>query len=331
MLEVRNLEHQYSDRVVLSLEHVVFPAASITALVGPNGSGKSTLLRVLAFLETPGRGTIELAGVPITTAKARRSARRDVTLVEQQPYLFRGTVRANMLFGLNARGRSGPEAEDRIMQAVTRLHVENLLERDAGSLSDGEVQKIAVARALALRPRVLLLDEPASAADRVSSNHLYRVLEDECRAGLTVCFASHQLEDAYRWSDRFIALADGRSSPVTLENVFRVVLPAGEGAKSVQVGNLTIYVVTDTEGPATIAIPPDDLIVSTAPFPSSARNQFPGRVKSISDAGRGRVTLTVDAGIDLVGRITPAALEELGLALGAPVTLSVKAMAVRVF
>jgi molybdopterin-binding protein len=116
-----------------------------------------------------------------------------------------------------------------------------------------------------------------------------------------------------------------------LENVFRVVLPPGEGAKCVQVGDITIHVVTDTEGPATVAISPDDLIISTTPFPSSARNQFPGRVTSISDAGRGRVALTVDAGIDLVGRITPAALEELGLSLGSPVTLSVKAMAVRVF
>ncbi len=331
MLEARDLEHRYADRVVLSLERVALPAESITALVGANGSGKSTLLRVLAFLEVPHRGTIELGGMPITTAKDRQSARQDVTLVEQQPYLFRGTVKANMLFGLGTRGSRGPDAQARVTKAMARLHIEDLLDRDAGSLSDGEIQKIAVARALALRPRVLLLDEPASAADRASSNHLYQVLEDACRDGLTVCFASHQLEDAYRWSDRFIALADGRTSPVTLENVFRVVLPPGPGAKCVQVGDVTIHVVTDTEGPATIAIPPDDLILSTAPFPSSARNQFPGRVTSISDAGRGRVTLTVDAGIDLVGRITPAALEELGLALGSPVTLSVKAMAVRVF
>lgn len=331
MLEARHLEHRYGDRVVLSIEHVELPAGSITALVGANGSGKSTLLRVLAFLEAPHGGTLELDGTPITTAKARRTARRAVTLVEQQPYLFRGTVRANMRFGLSARGCRGTQAEGRIVQAMARLHISDLLDREAGSLSDGETQKIAIARALALHPEVLLLDEPASAADRASTNHLYQVLEEACKDGLTVCFASHQLEDAYRWSERFIALADGRTSPVTLENVFRVVLPPGEGAKCVPVGEITIHVVTDTEGPATIAIPPDDLIVSTRPFPSSARNQFPGRVKRISDAGRGRVTLIVDAGMELVARITPAALEELDLSLGSQVALSVKAMAVRVF
>src|SRR5207247_10923714 len=95
-------------------------------------------------------------------------------------------------------------------------------------LSDGELHRIAVARALAVEPDVLLLDEPASSADRAAAQSLYHALaEERARRPLAVCLASHQLEDAYRWADDVRALADGRLSPVTPENLFRVELPAG--------------------------------------------------------------------------------------------------------
>src|SRR3989475_2477148 len=96
--------------------------------------------------------------------------------------------------------------------------------------SDGEVQRVAVARALAVEPDVLLLDEPASSADRAAAQTLYRALaEERARRPLAVCLATHQLEDAYRWADDVRALAEGRLSPVTPENLFPVELPL-EGA-----------------------------------------------------------------------------------------------------
>ena len=331
MLRARGIEHTYSGRSVLALEEIELGAGTITALVGPNGSGKSTLLRILGFLETPTRGFLELDGKSILSAAERLAARRSVTLVEQQPFLFAGTVRSNLLYGLAARGCRGPAAVKRVNDASELVGIEHLADRDARSLSDGETQKIAVARALALTPRVLLLDEPAGAADRPSTYRMYQVLEDVRKSGLAVCFASHHLEDAYRWSERLIALEGGRASPVTPENVFRVVIPPGGGPQQVRVGDLSVHIVTDTSGPATIALPPDDLIVSASAFPSSARNQFQGRITKISEDGRGHVTITVDAGVELVARITPASLAELGLSVGSGVFLSVKAMAVRVF
>jgi molybdopterin-binding protein len=99
----------------------------------------------------------------------------------------------------------------------------------------------------------------------------------------------------------------------------------------VRAGPLEIVVVTDRAGPATLAVPPDDVIVSPAPLRTSVRNQFEGRVVSISDDGRGHVRLTVDVGTELVARITPAALGDLKLTVGSPVVLGIKAMAVRVF
>ncbi len=331
MLSATGIEHGYGGRTVLAIESLELERGTVTAVVGPNGSGKSTLLRLLAFVERPRTGTMHLDRQPIETRADRLAARRRVTLVEQHPYLFRGTVRRNLRYALSLHGLRGDAAALRADAALERLHLSHLGERAAPDLSAGETQRVAVARALALQPDVLLLDEPAGGTDRAATAQLYQVLEEERASGATLCFASHQLEDAYRWSDRLIGLAEGRASRVTPENLFRANVPEGTGAKVVRIGPLEVQVVTDKSGPSTIAIPADEILVSLERLHSSARNEFPGRVTRVSDDGRGGVTLTVDAGVDLAVRITPRALEELGIQLGSAVVLAVKAMAVRVF
>lgn len=331
MLAARDLHHAYGGTTVVAVDAFALAAGEITGLVGPNGSGKSTLLRLLAFLEVPGRGELTLHGAPVRTRRERRAARRVVTLVEQSPFLFAGTVRENLAYGLRLHGVRGLAARTGADEALTRVGAGELAERDARGLSGGERQRVAVARALALRPDVLLLDEPASAADRAAANQIYLALEAERTRGAAICFSSHQLEDAYRWSARVVALTAGHIGTITPENLFRTVLPSGTGAREVRVGPLTFHIVTDKTGPATIAIAPDDLIVSTAPLHSSVRNTFRGRITRLAEDGRGGIAVTVDAGLTLTARITPAALAELGLGIGAPVVLSVKATAVRVY
>ncbi len=331
VLSLRGVEHRYGGRTVLAIAELDLAPGSVAAVVGPNGSGKSTLLRVLACVEAPTTGEVLLEGRPVRTAAERRRARLRITLVEQRPLLFGGTVRGNLAYALALHGVRGVEADTRMRDALARLGIHGLLDRDSKALSEGETQKVAIARALALAPEVLLLDEPASAADPASAGALYRVLEDERRRGTALCFASHQLEDAYRWSDRLLALTDGRASPVTPENLFRVELPPGAGTKTVQAGPLTLQVYSDKQGAGIVALPPEDIVVSAEPLHSSARNAFAGRVRKIGEDGRGGVTLTVDVGVDLVARITHAALAELRLTVGAPVVLSIKTMAVRVF
>jgi molybdopterin-binding protein len=221
-----------------------------------------------------------------------------------------------------------------IGDVVERLGLQQLLSRHRHELSDGEVQRVAVARALALRTDVLLLDEPASSADRAAAGALYRALALERAARpLAVCIASHQLEDAYRWADDIRALADGRSSPVTPENLFRVELPAGDGVKTVRVGGIELVLMTDRAGPAVVAIPPTDIFVSREPLPSSARNVFKGRVTGMAIEHRGAgVHVRADmAGVELVAAVTAEAARDLALTPGGPVVFSFKATAVQVF
>lgn len=333
MLSAEHLEHAYGRRRVLELDRLELDAGSVTAVVGPNGSGKSTLLRILACVEEPSRGRLTWRGSPIQTGAARRAARQAITLVEQRPLLFRGTARQNVIDALELHGVRGTDARRRGGEAFERLAIGELADRDARGLSEGEAQKVAIARALALQPALLLLDEPASGADPRSTLRLYQVFDDERKKGTAICFASHQVEDAYRWANHVLALSEGRASPVTPENHFRTVISqdAPGGEQLVRAGPLELQIVTDRTGPVTVAIPPDDILVSNAPLRSSARNQFSGRVTRIGDDARGGVTLRVDVGTELTVRLTRAALEDLGLALGSPVVLTVKAMAVRVF
>src|SRR5438093_973951 len=244
MLELVAVRHRYDGRVVLDIERFAVAPGSGVAIVGPNGSGKSTLLRLLALLERPSEGEVRLDGVAVAGAGPRRR----ITLVEQRPVLLRGTVRENLEFGLQVRGIRRTEVNSRVDSVAGRLGITPLLHRRRHELSDGEVQRVAVARALAVEPDVLLLDEPASSADRAAALTLYRTLaEERARRPLAVCLASHQLEDAYRWADDVRALADGRLSPVTPENLFRVDLTTAESGdlKRAGVGPVEIAAMTD--------------------------------------------------------------------------------------
>src|SRR6266516_1898501 len=301
MLELVGVRHRYGGRVVLDLERFEVPPGALIAMVGPNGSGKSTLLRLLALLEQPTEGEVRLDGRPVSGGPARASpnaaARQRVTLVEQRPILLRGTVRANLGYGLRVRGMRRTEVNRVTEDVAARLGVTPLLERHRHELSEGEVQRVAVARALA------------------------------------ICLASHQLEDAYRWADDVRALAEGKLSPVTPENLFRVDLPnTGAGdLKHIRVGTIEIAAMTDRAGPAILAVAPSDIFVSRAPLTSSARNVFAGRVTRLARQRPGAVHVTADVGVELIAVVTEEAARDLQLAPGGPVVFAFKASAVRVF
>jgi ABC-type multidrug transport system fused ATPase/permease subunit len=200
-IEARHLCLARGGRQVLRDVSLVIPAGLVTALLAPSGAGKSTLLRCLYRLVAPDSGQVLLQGRDILELEPR-VLRRRVGLVAQVPVMLPGTVRDNVLYAID---------EPRAGQAEEALRAANLdpafAERTARELSGGERARVALARALARAPEVLLLDEPTAALDRDAATRIGATLRELADGGLAVCLATHDLELA-------AAVADRRAEPL---------------------------------------------------------------------------------------------------------------------
>lgn len=206
---LNQIQFAYSKKPVLNIEQLEITANSVTALLGSNGAGKSTLLKIMAFIEHPHQGDIRFCGKnPANTSLL--SLRRRIVLVTQNPYLLRGTVFENVLLGLQFRGTSKNTAKKQTIKALEQVGMSAFTDRNIRELSGGEVQKVALARALTLEPKVLLLDEPFSHLDQLSIEHLSQLITDFSKKnGNSVIFSTHDKLHADTIADDFIYLVNG--------------------------------------------------------------------------------------------------------------------------
>ena len=205
-LELRDVVVRAGGRTILSVPRLALADASTTAVLGPNGSGKSTLLRAAAALLTPARGAVLLDG----DAAARADVREATAAVLQRPLLRRASVRANVESGLRFRGVGRAERRRRGQVWLERLGIAALAERPAHSLSGGEAQRVSLARAFAVGPRVLLLDEPFSALDAPTRGELLAELREALAAtGTAALLVTHDRHEAAAFADRVAILHDG--------------------------------------------------------------------------------------------------------------------------
>jgi len=213
---------QGPSRFSLDLDSLEIPEGGILALVGPNGAGKTTLLMLLAFLLRPARGRLEFRGRdPWATEDAAVEARRDAVLLTHHPYLFKGTIAANVAFGLRIRKLAETEIGARVDDALALVELEGWGRRSSAGLSAGQAQRTAIARALALRPRVLLLDEPTANLDAALGLRMEAVLREAGREwGTTVVFSTHNFSQASRLADSILYLSEGRRVEFSHENCF---------------------------------------------------------------------------------------------------------------
>jgi putative ABC transport system ATP-binding protein len=186
--------------------------SEITVILGPSGSGKSTVLRLVNRLDELSTGTIYLNGDDITTVDPLL-LRRKIGMVLQKPFMFEGTVLSNLQYPFLYRNMMLPPAgSDEVVRALSLVRLtQDMLERDARSLSGGEQQRVNLARVLISRPDVLLLDEPTSALDRPSTDHLATTLQDICKnEQLAIIMATHDLRLAEHTVDHLIYLEQGK-------------------------------------------------------------------------------------------------------------------------
>jgi molybdopterin-binding protein len=328
---------------------------SYGVVIGPAGAGKTTLLEAIAGLIPPSAGRVVLDGTDVTSLPPES---RRLAIVYQHAYLFPHLdVAANVAYG----ARDPKLAAD----FAARFGVSSLGNRDVRGLSGGERQLVALARALASEPRVLLLDEPFAALDPRTRAEARRALKvAHAERNLTVLHVTHDFGEAGSLGDLAVLLDRGRvvqsgppaqvfRKPVTphaasflgAENIFagvaRPIRDASpdwaeadartfeEHAVALDVGGLTIYAIGDAlPGPANAVIRAEEVAISTETSSSSVRNQFRGRVSEIVPSGAvTRVTVDV-SGTPIVSAVTSRSVDELGLAPGRDVVVAFKATAV---
>ncbi|MHC5054673.1 MAG: ABC transporter ATP-binding protein [Planctomycetota bacterium] len=317
----------------LEVEALEFPRGGIHVLVGPNGAGKTTLLRILAFLDPPDGGTMEVLGSDARRLDARAGGalRRRIAFATQRPYLFDSTVLGNVEYPLAARGAPRSERGTRARAAMERLGIAPLAERRARTLSAGEAGRVALARAIVPGPEILLLDEPLANLDPEAAPLVERLLMELAASGVTVVAATHVLEQAYRLSADVVRLEAGRLAPPAVENLLEgEVVDSGAGAEFVLAGGVRVSVVTNRRGRVRAAIAPGDIVLSPGRLDSSARNSLEGRVSVLRERG-GAVLVTADAGAPLTASVTHESCARLGLTVGSRVVMTFKATAVEVF
>ena len=208
---LHSIRKEYGSTTVLDIEDLTIFEGCLYTLIGANGSGKSTLLNILAFLLPPTAGEIYYDGERVDWSRGSvEEKRKKVTLLHQSPYLFGGTVFANVAFGLKARGIPVEEQQRLVEKALDVVGLRGFGERKARELSGGEAQRVAMARALALSPEVLLLDEPLANIDRETAGLLEAVIASLPSQGTTVVMTTHDPDHPNRLDGASILLERGR-------------------------------------------------------------------------------------------------------------------------
>lgn len=210
ILRVENLSKVY-EKEVLHVENLSFEKGKIYGIIGPSGAGKSTFLRLVNFLEPSTAGRIFFKGKEVVgNGRVDLKIQREMTMVFQKPVLFKATVRDNVAYGLKARGLPKEEIQKKVAQLLQKVGLEAFAGRQAGSLSGGEAQRIALARAVAFDPGVLLLDEPTANLDP----HNIEMFEDlilnlNREKEMTVIMVTHNIFQARRIAHEVLFFYEG--------------------------------------------------------------------------------------------------------------------------
>jgi tungstate transport system ATP-binding protein len=353
LIETRDLWQRRGERDILKNINIRVERGEVFALIGPTGAGKTTLLRLIDLIDMPTSGKIFFNGADVTVSeKVKLETRRRMAFVLQKPIVFNMSVYDNIAYGLRWRGVGSRQIREKVDSILETVRLTEYKNRNARTLSGGEVQGVAIARAIAIEPEVLLLDEPTANLDPISASRIEELIAGIIkRDAITVIMATHDMSQGQRLADRIGVLVDGEiaqtggsrdifTSPknrevaefVGMENILDGVIVSNEGElATIDVSSTILEAITDfTAGEeVSVCIRPEDVTLALSKIPSSARNSLAGEVTWVVSTGPlSRVEL--DCGFPLVVLVTKRSAEELGLKKGRQVYASFKAASIHV-
>jgi tungstate transport system ATP-binding protein len=219
LYELENVQKTYGGRRVLQIGQFQIFGGEILGLVGPTGAGKSTLLRLLSGVEPPSAGRLQFGEFQLGGQPLPPTVQRRITMVFQRPLLMTGTVRSNVEYGLRLRGMH--RCSSKVRSILDALRLNELAHRSALTLSGGQTQLVALARALVIEPEVLLLDEPTANLDPAHVALVEEtILQIQRRQCTTIVWATHNIFQARRTAQRVALLLDGQLAEVAPTETF---------------------------------------------------------------------------------------------------------------
>jgi tungstate transport system ATP-binding protein len=349
-LALRTVTLERGGRTAIDVSYLGVSAGEVLVVLGPNGAGKSTLVQLMALLLPPASGDVLYDDVPV---RDRLACRRRMAVVFQEPLLLDTDVKANVSTGLALRGVGKQERDRRTGEWLGRFGVGALAKRSARLLSGGEAQRVSLARAFALHPEVMFLDEPFSALDAPTRLELVEDLRPLLgTGGMATVFVTHDRTEALRLGDRIAVIMDGRlrqvgaaaevfGAPadeqvaqfVGVETVIRgCVLSVDQGVAAVDIGGQVIEGGSGVQAgdEVLVCLRPEDIALGPPgqeAVRTSVRNHLPARVTRVTPWGP-LLRVELDAGFPVVALITRQSLDDLELRSGSEVSAGFKASAV---
>jgi len=353
LLETVNLCQRYGEQDILKNINLRVERGEVFALIGPTGAGKTTLLRLINLLDLPRSGQIYFDGIDTAeSGKTRLEVRRRMAFVLQKPVVFNTSVYDNITYGLKWRGAKESSVRQKVSSILDMFDLSAYKNRNARTLSGGEVQRVAIARAIAIEPEVLLLDEPTANLDPASASRIEALITDIIhRYNTTIIMATHDMSQGQRLADRVSVLLNGEilqtgdwrevfNSPqnrevadfVGVENIIDGVIGSSQDKViTIDVGANVIEAISDYAAGEDVCacIRPEDITLALSRVSSSARNSFAGEVTRVVSLGP-LSRIEINCGFPLVALVTKKSAEELALEKDKQVYASFKATGVHV-
>jgi tungstate transport system ATP-binding protein len=353
LIELINIGHTREKRDILKDINISIDRGEVFAMIGPTGAGKTTLLRIIDLLDSPSRGQVLYDGNDVVSSeKSRLDIRRRMAFVLQKPVVFNTSVYENVAYGLKWRRINKLQLQEKVNAILEATQLTDYSQRNARTLSGGEMQRVAIARAVATDPEVLLLDEPSANLDPVTAAKIEDILTDIIRKySITVVMATHDMAQGQRLADRIAVLYNGeilqvgRSneiffSPVNreiaefvgMENIIDGVVVSNEGEiTTIDANGTLIEAVTDyqPDQEVSVCIRPEDVTIALERFSSSARNSLEGTITGKASSGP-LCRLEINCGFPLIALVTRRSAEEMDLEKGSRVFISFKVVSIHV-